>query len=156
MAEDSGDQRFFGGPRVLGALLPKLTKPIFRKKSPAGAQIMADWAEIIGPALAAVTAPRRLSGTTLTIACGGPVAMELAHLAPQIISRINGALGRQAVAQLKFVQEALAGARPPAPRRLAPPTPLPASVQAGIAAVPGEELRAALAKLGQGVYRTPR
>jgi hypothetical protein len=156
MAEDSSDQRFLGGPRALGALLPKLTKPIFRKKSPSGAQIMADWAEIIGPALSAVTAPQRLSGTTLTIACGGPVAMELAHLAPQIIARVNGHLGRQAVAQLKFVQLALPGARPLAPRRLAPPAPLPANVQAGIAAVPGEELRAALAKLGQGVYRTQR
>ena len=121
MAEDSGDQRFFGGPRALGALLPRLTRPVFRRKSPAGAQIMADWAEIIGPALAAVTAPRRHSGTTLTIACAGPVAMELTHLAPQIISRINGALGRQAVAQLKFVQEALAG-RP----RATPPRPAPA------------------------------
>jgi hypothetical protein len=156
MSDDSGDQRFFGGPRALGALLPKLTKPIFRKKSPAGAQIMADWAEIIGPALSAVTAPQRLSGTTLTIACGGPVAMELTHLAPQIIARVNGHLGRQAVAQLKFAQLALPGARPPAPRRLASPAPLPAPVQAGIAAVPGEELRAALAKLGQGVYRNSR
>ncbi len=156
MAKDSEDRRFFGGPRDLGALLPKLTKPIFRKKSPSGAQLMADWAEIIGPALAAVTAPRRLSGTTLTIACAGPVAMELAHLAPQIISRVNGHLGRQAVAQLKFIQEALAGARPFMPRRPAAPAPLPAQVAAGLAQVPGEELRAALAKLAQGVYRNAR
>jgi hypothetical protein len=48
-----------------------------------------------------------ISGTTLTIACAGPVAMELTHLAPQIIARVNGHLGRQAVAQLKFSQGAL-------------------------------------------------
>jgi hypothetical protein len=157
MARDSEDQRFFGGPRPLGALLPKLTRPIFRKKSPAGAQLMADWTAIIGPALAAVTAPRRLTGTTLTIACAGPVAMELTHLAPQIAARINQHLGRQAVETLRFVQEALPAAKTrtagPQPRRAPDPGPLPDRVQTGIAEVPGEELRAALAKLARGVYR---
>ena len=153
MANDSDNPRFFGGPRAIGALLPKLTKPIFRKKSPSGAQLMADWAEIIGPALAAVTAPRRLTGTTLTVACAGPVAMELTHLAPQIIARVNGHLGRQAVTQLRILQAVLAGAQPLVPPRPVAPVVLPAQVAAGIAQVPGGELRAALAKLAQGVYR---
>jgi hypothetical protein len=157
MTKDSEGDRFFGGPRPIGALLPRITRPIFRKKSPAGAQIMADWAEIIGPALAAVTAPRRLTGTSLTIACAGPVAMELAHLAPQIAARINQHLGRQAVETLRFVQEAVPAAKPqPArqqPRQVPNPGPLPDQVQAGLAEVPGEELRAALAKLARGVYR---
>lgn len=152
MASDNDDRRFFGGPRELGALLPKLTRPVLRRKAPAAAQLTADWTAIIGPALAAVTAPRRVSGTTLTVACAGPVAMELAHLAPQICERINQHLGRPAVTQLKFVQEALAGARPAARPRPAP-APVPAPVQARLAGVPGEELRAALAKLAEGVYR---
>jgi hypothetical protein len=152
MAINSDDERFFGGPRPIGALLPKLTRPIFRKRSPAGAQLMADWTEIIGPALAAVTAPRRLTGTTLTIACAGPVAMELTHLAPQIAARINQHLGRQAVETLRFIQEAMPAARP-APKPQPRPAPVPDRVQAGIAEVPGEELRAALAKLARGVYR---
>ena len=151
MANDSEDERFFGGPRPLCALLPKLTRPILRKKAPGIGQFLADWPEIIGPALAAVTAPRRLSGTTLTLACAGPVAMELSHLAPQIIGRINQHLGRQVVVRLAFVQQALPGARPTPPRPA--PGPVPAPVQARLAAVPGEELRAALAKLAGGVYR---
>ena len=52
MAKDSEDQRFVWGPRPLGSLIPHLTKPVFRKKSPAGAMLMADWAEVVGPALA--------------------------------------------------------------------------------------------------------
>jgi hypothetical protein len=152
MAKDSDDPRFVFGPRPLGALMPRLTRPVFRRKSPAGALLMADWAEVVGPSLAAVTTPRRLSAGSLTIACAGPVAMELTHLAPQLIARINAHLGRQAVERLRFVQQA-AGPAPARPRP-ASDAPLPAPVQAAVAGIPGEELREALAKLGRGVYRS--
>ncbi|HEY4251363.1 MAG TPA: DUF721 domain-containing protein, partial [Roseomonas sp.] len=83
------DDRFFGGPRPLGAILPRLTRPAFRRRSPAGAQLMADWPAVVGPALAAISAPKRLSAGTLVLACSGPIAMELTHLAPELIARIN-------------------------------------------------------------------
>lgn len=150
MARDSKTDRHVYGPRPLGALLPPLTRPAFRKRSPAGALLMADWASVVGPQLAAVTTPRRLTAGTLTLACAGPMATELTHLAPQLIGRINAHLGRVAVERLRFVQHA--GAAPPA-RRATPPVALPPTVEAAVAAVPGEELRAALAKLGRGVYR---
>jgi hypothetical protein len=153
VAGQGDDQRFFGGPRALGALLPRLTRPAFRRRSPAGAQLMADWAAIVGPALAAVTAPRRVSGGTLTIACAGPVAMELTHLAPQVLARINGHLGRVAVERLRFVQQAAppAAAAPPRP---APTPDLPDRVERRLAELPEGELREALAKLARGVYRS--
>jgi hypothetical protein len=151
MMRDSKQSRHVYGPRPLGALLPPLTRPAFRKRSPAGAMLMADWATVVGPQLAAVTAPRRLSAGTLTLACAGPVALELAHLAPQLIGRINGQLGRVAVERLRFVQQP--GGGPATPRRTATPAVLPATVAAAVAAIPGEELRAALAKLARGVYR---
>ena len=153
-APDAASGRSPYGPRPLGALLPALTRPVFRKRSPAGALLMADWAAVVGPSLAAVTAPRRLTAGTLTIACTGPVAMELVHLAPQLIARINAHSGRQTVERLRFLQQAAGGpAAPPAPP---PAPPLPAEVERAVATVPGEELRAALAKLGRGVYRTRR
>ena len=34
------------------ALVPALVRPAFRKRSPAAAQVMADWDQIVGPALA--------------------------------------------------------------------------------------------------------
>jgi hypothetical protein len=153
LADKEDDARFLGGPRLLGALIPRLTRPAFRRKSPAGAQLMADWPSIIGPALAAVTAPQRLTGGTLTLACAGTVAMELTHLAPQIIQRINAHLGRAAVERLRFVQLPPAGAT--TPRRVAPaPAPeLPPPVRARLDSVPDEELREALARLARGVYR---
>jgi hypothetical protein len=153
MAKDGDDARFFGGPRPLGTLLPRLTRPAFRRRSPAGATLMADWPAVVGPALAAVTSPRRLSGGTLVIACSGPVAMELTHLAPQLIGRINAHLGRVAVERLRFVQQAASGGTPSGSRPPATAAPLPAPVEAAMARIPEGGLREALAKLARGVYR---
>ena len=140
------------GPRPLGALIPALTKPVFRKKrSPAGAQLMADWAGVVGPALSRVTSPLRFTAGTLTIGCAGPVAMELTHLAPQLIGRINAHLGKPMVDRLRFVQQAR-----PAPRRSPTGPRCPAAQPRSRRRSPpsrGEKLRAALAKLGRGVYR---
>jgi hypothetical protein len=160
MAKDSPDRgnasgagvRSPYGPRPLGQLIPPLTRPVFRKKSPGGATLMADWPAVVGPALAAVTTPKRLSTGTLTIGCVGPVAMELTHLAPQLIARINAHLGRVTVERLRFVQQA--GTTPPAAPRRPPDAPLPPRVEAAVASLPPGELREALAKLARGVYRS--
>ncbi|MEJ0046643.1 MAG: DUF721 domain-containing protein [Rhodospirillales bacterium] len=73
----------------LAQLVPGVTRPAFKKRSPAGASLMADWVAIVGPTLAARTEPRKLSRAQLTIACSGPVAMELQHAAAALIERIN-------------------------------------------------------------------
>ena len=138
----------------LGALIPQLTRPVFRKKSPAGAMLMADWPEVVGPALAAVTRPKRVTGGTLTIGCVGPVAMELTHLAPELIARINAQLGKPLVERLRFVQQAAGSIAPPPARARAGGDPAaPGGRRHGDACRPGE-LREALAKLARGVYRT--
>ena len=138
---------------MLGSLLPRLTRPAFKRRSPAGALLMADWPAVVGPALAGVTSPKRLSAGTLVIACSGPVAMELTHLAPQLIARINAHLGRVTVERLRFVQQP--GTPAPPARRPAPAAPLPAPVEAAMARIPEGGLREALAKLARGVYRKP-
>jgi hypothetical protein len=106
----------------------------------------------VGPALAAVTSPLRLTSGTLTLACAGPVAMELQHLGPELIGRINGQLGRAVVERLRFVQQTPAGAPRPAPP-VARPARIPEGVQDRLAALPEGELRDALEKLAQGLYR---
>jgi hypothetical protein len=139
-------ERHVYGPRLLAALMPGVTRPAFRRRAPATAQVMADWGAIVGPALAAVTTPRNLSAGTLTIACGGPVAMELAHLADELRARINAHLGQQTVTRLRFVQTIpppLATAAPPAP----PPRAVARARQA-VADLPDGPLKEALAGLG--------
>ncbi|MCP1203030.1 DUF721 domain-containing protein [Acetobacter oryzoeni] len=98
--------------RSLAALLPAVTAPAFRRRSPTGALLMSQWPDVVGPAHAAVTSPRRLSAGTLTIACAGPVAMELQHLGDTLIARINTWCGEPLVSRLRFVQDPAAGMRP--------------------------------------------
>lgn len=138
------------GPRPLGALVPRIARPVFRARGAGTGQVMADWDVIVGPMLAAVSAPRRLAAGTLTIACAGPVAMELQHYATELISRINTHLGATTVRSLRFVQTTLAvpQATPPQP----PPPPWVATAaEAAVSALPEGELRAALAALGRSV-----
>ena len=149
MATDNeAGKRHVWGPRAVGALVPALTRPAFRKRAPATAQVLADWDSIVGPDFAATTTPRRLSGTTLTLACTGPVAMELQHRANELMARINGHLGRIVVERLRFVQDHVT----PVPR---PPEP-PAGVPAAVPGVPAGPLHDALAALGQAVARSAR
>jgi hypothetical protein len=128
-----------------------LTRPVLRRLHPGGAQVMAEWENLVGPGLASRTTPRALDRGTLTIACAGPVAMELTMLAPQVMARINAGLGRVAVTKLRFVQ-AKTAAPPPAKPPLAPVV-LPASLLEKLDGMPEGPLREALAKLAQGVYR---
>jgi hypothetical protein len=142
--DDEAGKRNVWGPRAVGALLPPLTRPVFRRRSPAAAQIMLDWPEIVGPALAAATIPRRLSGTTLTLACAGPIALELQHMTGELVGRINAHLGRIVVERIRFTQEALSVA-------LVPQVAAPSAPPQPIAGVPPGDLHDALARLGQAV-----
>lgn len=138
------------GPKELGALIPRATRPAFRRRSPDAVQILADWLQIIGPEVARMAEPVRLSAGTLTLACSGPAAMELGMAAPVLMQRINGHLGRLVVRKLAFLQ------RPPRPEEGRPqraaPRPLPPRVTRSLDSVESEELRAALERLAQGVF----
>ncbi len=132
------------GPRPVGALMPGLTRAAFKARSPAAAAIMADWPLMVGPRLAVKTAPRRLQGGTLLIGCAGPVAMELQHVAGEIIQRINVAVGRDAVQRLRFVQDFT----PDATQDVSLPQRATATPAAAIPGLEPGELHDALAALG--------
>ena len=128
--------------RGLAELVPGLTRAAYKKRSPAGALLMTDWASIVGPRLALETEPRRLSGTQLTIACSGPMAMELQHVSGTLIERINTHAGRRVVERLRFVQDGVTAPRVPAVRRVVAAEPV-ADVDGELGAALGR-LRAAL------------
>jgi len=151
----TGEERHVYGPRPLGALVPRLTRPAFRRRAPATAQVLADWSAIVGPAIAAVTTPRRLSAGTLTIACAGPIAMELQYLATELMGRINTHLGKPVVASLRFVQTATPPDPAPPPAPPAAPADL-AAAEAAVASVPKGELHDALAALGHTILSADR
>ncbi len=143
------DQRHVFGPRPLAAILPPLVRPVLRKRAPATAQLLADWELIVGPAIGQVTTPRKLFQATLAIACSGPIAMELQHMAPTLIARINAHLGQTAVTRLRFVQDHVAPRPQPQARR-----PAEAAAQAAVADLAPGPLRDALESLGRMVLST--
>ncbi len=136
------------GPRPLGAVVPGLTKPAFRKHHPAAAQVVLDWDIIVGPKVASMTVPRRLERGVLTIACTGPVAMDLHYVGIELINRINTHLGGQPVHSLRFTQAGMP--RKPIRTPVAPPEAV-LEAEAAVADLPEGELRSALAALGRVV-----
>jgi hypothetical protein len=139
----STTNRNAAGLKSLAALLPPLIRPAFSKRSPAAARIMSDWPTIVGPDLASRTAPRRLSNGVLTLACDGPTALELQHLAGKLAERINVQIGQAQVRQVRFVQE-------PAPMSPQPPR-RSVAIPAPIEGLPMGELGASLARLAAAI-----
>jgi hypothetical protein len=75
--------------------------------------------------------------------------MELQHLAPQLIERINAHFGRVLVQRLRFVQDGMAPSVP-APRPQ-PTAEIASAADRAVAALPPGDLRDALAALGRAM-----
>jgi hypothetical protein len=141
--------RHVHGPRPVAAIVPVVARKAFNHAGPAIAQLIEAWAGIVGPALASVTAPRRLVQGTLTIGCVGPVAMELQHLSTEVIARVNQHVGSQAVRRLSLVQTIVARTR--AQPKPAPTKAVEMAASEAVAGLPDGPLRTALADLGKAV-----
>ena len=148
------------GVRALAALLPKLAAPAMRKRGFTEAALLTRWDDIVGPGLAADAVPDRLvfprgrnSGATLHVRVAGAAALELQHLAPQIIERINVFFGYPAVARPALTQGPVVP--PPARRETAPPAPVTAeragAIDEAAADIADPALRTAIAALGRAV-----
>ena len=147
----SAGMRHVFGPRPVGALVPSLVRPAFRGRNAATAQVLADWESIVGPAIAAVTTPKKLFSGSLTVACSGPIALELQHLSGELLQRINAHFGKPTATTLRFVQDfskPIPRARPPRPAAIA-------AARAAVANQPEDPLRDALEKLGRAVLSRP-
>ncbi|GIK96213.1 MAG: hypothetical protein BroJett029_04220 [Alphaproteobacteria bacterium] len=147
-----------GGMRHLAALLPRLTRPALGRRGFAEGGIVADWPEIVGPDLAAASLPERLAfprgarrDGTLHVRVSGALALELQHLEPMVVERINGYFGYRAVGRLKIRQ----GPIPRSRRRQPPPVPVdPAAsgeVDHAVSLVSDPGLRSALAGFGRAL-----
>jgi hypothetical protein len=137
------------GPRPIAALVPVVARTAFSRSAPGVAHLMEAWVGMVGPGLASVTTPSRLSQGTLTVGCSGPVAMELQHQSTELIGRINQYLGSPAVRRLRLVQTAASQTR-------IQPRPPPAravelAASEAVADLPEGPLRTALSALGRAV-----
>ncbi len=153
------------GLRALAVTLPKVTRRVLGQRGFAEGGLAAEWPGIVGVEIAARCRPGRLAFAraaerregTLTLRVEAPFALEIQHLAPQLIERINGYFGYRAVARIKLQQVPLAARRhadaPPAP----PLSPAQeAALESRLAGVEDPDLRAALGRLGRALERRGR
>jgi len=94
-------------PRPLSAALEQLG----HKATPQTllARVQAAWAEAVGPAIAAEAQPMSERGGTVTIACRSAAwASELELLAPDLLEKLNGALGDPGDGPLKALRAKVA------------------------------------------------
>jgi hypothetical protein len=155
MSQDQAPRR--GGLRAIGVALPTVTKGAVARRGFAEARLLMDWQTIVGETLARYTQPARLSrgkgetGGVLHIRVAGAFALELQHLAPTVIERINAHFGHQAVIRLRMTQDLPATLAKPRKR----PKPLGAAAEAGLATLVGDVgdsgLKDALARLGRAI-----
>jgi hypothetical protein len=149
--------------RPLADLVRRTLADTFARQGFASTELVTHWTDIVGQEIAAHCEPMRIKWprggdmeapepATLVLRVEGPVAIEIQHLAPVILERVNRFFGWRAVGRLALRQAPLARRTAPPP----PPAPDP-ELAARLAAtidVADEDLRNALARLGAAIKRT--
>lgn len=157
--------------RPLADFVLKELDPLVARQGFGEASLLMQWPAIVGERLAGVCAPEKLQWpargrkasadrpqepATLTLRVEPGFGLEVQHLAPVIVERVNGHLGWRCVGRIVLRQQALE-ARAAPPRRPPPPDPAArARAQAATEGVAEEGLRAALVKLGERTLGAPR
>ena len=169
--QPAASARGFIAAKTVGSFVPRLTRKAFEKYGFSAATLLTDWAAIVGPQLAAYTAPDRLKwpraveshgdvvagaegrpGATLMLRVDGGRALDIEYRKRELVERINSYFGYRAVADLRILQapvqaaaalpRAVIGARATTPRAVIAPE---------IPSIPNEGLRDALARMEQGI-----
>jgi hypothetical protein len=134
------------------------------------ADLILHWEEIVGARLAAASEPLKLQwpvrgqraapeaaaeAAVLVVRVEGAFAIELQHLAPLVVERVNSHLGWRCVGRLALRQAPLERRRSSS-RKRAPPSPAArAAAERAVAGIEDRDLRDALERLGVAVLSTP-
>jgi hypothetical protein len=153
-------------PRPLADFLDVCLSPSLAAQGFATSDIIVAWPDIVGERLAAFTQPlkiewkrkgphadpeARADPATLVIRVEGAFALEMQHLAPVIIERVNVYYGWRCIGKLVLKQGPV---RRPEKKRPTIPALREADrqrVDAALAPIEEESLKAALDRLGQAV-----
>lgn len=155
-------------PRSYARPLADLANPLlagsFARQGFASAELVTRWPDIVGAEIALNCEPIKMQWPrtpdtetqepgTLVLRVEGPASIEIQHMAPQILERVNRFFGFAAVGKLALRQAPLAR-RPRRKRK----TPDPEAVKRMAQSLPGiedEGLKDALARLGASVKSEP-
>jgi hypothetical protein len=155
------------GAQALAGLVDKSLSETLRAKGFADSSVHRHWAEIVGAHLAPWSEPVSLrwphrgpgadpagarDGAVLTVKVESAFALELQHMTPQIVERVNRFIGWKCVGKLALKQGPVRKEDRPQPRRKAVLTAEASRrLDAMLAPVEGDKLRAALQRLGVAV-----
>jgi len=99
--------------RSIGTVLGRIISPTLKKRGFRQIDILAHWPMIVGEQLAALSCPERISrsgrlspdgGAVLTVKVEGAMALEVQHMSPLILERINQHYGAGSITRLNIVQ----------------------------------------------------
>ena len=153
-------------PRPLSEFMGATLGGVLKAQGFASTEIIARWADIVGPEIAAHSEPMKITWprvkndqgdapgepATLVLRVEGPAALEIQHLSAVILERVNRYFGWQAIGRLTLRQAPLRRRTTPAP----PPPPdsaITARIAAQLPEIADEDLRQALARLGAAIKR---
>ncbi|MCJ2133508.1 DciA family protein [Methylobacterium sp. J-026] len=152
--------------KPLAELIEGCIGPAFAAQGFASTDILAAWPEIVGERLARYCRPsklewpkRRRTGSeapdsgTLVVRVEGVFAIELQHLAPVVIQRINAHYGWACVSRIVLQQDRVGRGGRTAPRAHVDPA-RAVEVQKAVAGIADDKLRAALDRLGTAAVAT--
>jgi len=150
--------------RSIGAVLNRIVAPTMKRRGFREIDILAHWPMIVGPQLAALSCPERISrsgrlspdgGAVLTVKVAGAMALEVQHMAPLILERLNQHYGAGSITRLNIVQGPLPLDYVKAQK--ARSTPLSKAelddAEAGLQGFDNSRLKLALARLGARIKR---
>ena len=162
-------QKKFSKPVPLADLVCGAVDPVLAKQGFGQSSLILHWDDIVGARLAACSEPIKLQWpprhphktpdaapepATLIVRVAGGMAIEIQHLAPQLIERVNSHLGWRAVGRLAIRQGPVQ--KGSGKLQIAPPdAEAVARAREATEGVDDEVLREALVRLGARALRGP-
>jgi hypothetical protein len=138
-------------PKTIAKTIEPILKPIYKQHGFAEHRILIDWYNIVGSKLAIYSIPQKLTRGkegNLHILVASGRALELQHLQPIIIDKINSFFGYKAVSKIVLKQTSSEIFQNKAIKKPIPKPEVPKSVSEITAKCIDDDLRKALSAFG--------
>lgn len=157
--------------KPLAEFLSDTLDPLVARLGMSQATLVLDWSEIVGERLAAVCEPARLrwpprgpksdptkasEPATLQLRVAQGMGLEIQHLGPVLIERVNAHLGWRCVGKIALRAEPFTPRRKPSPRRGPVDPRAKAEAERLAQGIEDDALRAALTRLGTAALAEKR
>lgn len=146
--------------RSMSSTIDRLTKPLFSRRGFQDPALINQWETLAGSVLARHTSPEKITypdghrrdGTLHLIIDSSSLAIELQHLEPQLLERVNTFFGYRAVARLKITQGVIKERRRITPKDRPPLSEDEArKLEQRTISIEDDDLRSALKSLGETI-----